>query len=162
MCGVSERGGLFIKTKQEKIYIWQDRYIPFSSHWLNTTQFVNFYYQYSLWPLGVPTFCRNSTRMGMSAALSCSSVKRDRGVRTNSLVCPYATSSWKPCCVTIASTASLSVSIRWLGQVYSHVILYLQYTEEGRRRVQDTGSCAKHDNEWQGVGMIEQTEWHWG
>ncbi|TNN39334.1 hypothetical protein EYF80_050504 [Liparis tanakae] len=58
--------------------------------------------------------------MGMRAARSCSRVKSERGVRTNSLVWPYATSPWKPCWVTMASTASRSEPIRWLGQVYSH------------------------------------------
>lgn len=93
------------------------------------------------------TFCRKSTRMGMRAALSCSRVKRERGVRTNSFVCPNATSSWKPCCLMMASTASLSDAIRWFGQVYSHVILYLNIRIKGNCEWGDFGRVIIDDEE---------------
>lgn len=71
------------------------------------------------------TFCSSNTMMGMRRARLCSRVTSVLGDRMNSLLWPKATSPCSPCCSRRALTASLSEPSRWLGHVYSQVILYL-------------------------------------
>lgn len=63
--------------------------------------------------------------MGMRRARLCSRVTSVLGDRMKSLLWPKATSPCSPCCSSRALTASLSEPSRWLGHVYSQVILYL-------------------------------------